>query len=186
MMHETGLRILVRKVQLIGAQYDKALTPIFSHSTRHYMRIYFRCHKSKTLVDKIINNHKYLLFCNKCLEIKVHPQNKTICCKKNMAWAGPLWIGQLWDRGLIVSMLNKLDKDNPELIKFISIINAESKINTPYFFSTPLICKKLKKSCPKKELILKEGRTAQTHFSLDGLRSKINIKKFKKIIQECL
>ena len=186
MMHETGIRILIRKIQLIGAQYDKALTPIFSHSTRHYMRVYFRCIKSKTAVDKIINNHKYLLFCNNCLEIKVHPQNKHTCCQKNMAWAGPLWTGQLWDRQLIVSMLNKLDKDNLELIKFIGIINAESRISIPYFFSIPLICKKLKKSCPKKELIIKEGESAQTHFSLDGVRSKINIKKLKKIIQECL
>ena len=32
MMHETGLRILIRKAQLVAAQYDKALNPIFSYS----------------------------------------------------------------------------------------------------------------------------------------------------------
>src|SRR3989338_1247899 len=31
MMHETGLRILIRKVQLIGMQYEKALIPVFSY-----------------------------------------------------------------------------------------------------------------------------------------------------------
>ena len=31
-MHETGLRILIRKIQLVGAQYEKALNPIFSYS----------------------------------------------------------------------------------------------------------------------------------------------------------
>ena len=183
MMHETGIRILIRKVQLVAAQYDKALEPIFSHSTRHYMRVYFRCIKSKTAVDKILNNHKYLLFCNKCLEIIVHPQNKEICCKKSMAWAGPLWTGQLWDRKLLLSMLKKLDKDNPEVMNLVSTIHAESKIDVPYFFSTPVICRHLKKSCPKQELILKAGKSTQTHFSLDGIRSKINIKKLKKIIQ---
>ncbi|MBW3004501.1 tRNA (guanine(10)-N(2))-dimethyltransferase [Candidatus Woesearchaeota archaeon] len=183
MMHETGIRILIRKVQLVAAQYDKALEPIFSHSTRHYMRVYFRCVKSKTAVDKILNNHKYLLFCNKCLEIIVHPQNKEVCCKKAMAWAGPLWTGQLWDRKLLLSMLKKLDKENPALLNLISIINAESKINVPYFFSVPLICKHLKKSCPKQESILRIGKSAQTHFALDGIRSKINIKKLKKFIQ---
>lgn len=30
-MHENGLRILIRKVQLIGAEHDKALIPIFSY-----------------------------------------------------------------------------------------------------------------------------------------------------------
>lgn len=183
MMHETGIRILIRKVQLVAAQYDKALEPLFSHSTRHYMRVYFRCIKSKTAVDKIINHHKYLLFCNKCLKIIVHPQNKDTCCKKSMAWAGPLWTGQLWDRKLLLSMLKKLDKENSEAMNLVSIINAESKLNIPYFFSIPLICKHLKKSCPKQELILKIGESAQTHFSLDGIRSKRDIKKLKKFIQ---
>jgi len=183
MMHETGIRILIRKVQLIGAQYDKALVPIFSHSTRHYMRVYFRCIKSKTAVDKLINKHRYLLFCNNCLNIMVHPQNKAVCCKKNMAWAGPLWTGQLWERRLVLSMLKRLDKNNPALMNLISIINAESKIDIPYFFSIPLICKHLKKSCPRQEKILKAGKSAQTHFSLDCIRSSIDIKKLKKIIE---
>ncbi|MBD3303663.1 tRNA (guanine(10)-N(2))-dimethyltransferase [Candidatus Woesearchaeota archaeon] len=183
MMHETGIRILIRKVQLIGAQYDKALEPVFSHSTRHYMRVYFRCAKSKTAVDKMISKHKYLLFCNKCLDISVHPQNRKICCKKSMAWAGPLWTGNLWDRRLILSMLKRLDRDNPALLNLLSTINTESKIGVPYFFSIPLICRNLKKSCPKKEEILKIGKTAQTHFALDGIRSKKDIKKLKKFIQ---
>ncbi|MBS3106715.1 tRNA (guanine(10)-N(2))-dimethyltransferase, partial [Candidatus Woesearchaeota archaeon] len=44
-MHEVGLRILVRKIQLVGAQYDKAFAPIFSFSKEHYMRVYLRCEK---------------------------------------------------------------------------------------------------------------------------------------------
>jgi len=34
--HEVGLRILIRKVQLIGAQFDKALIPLCSYSKDHY------------------------------------------------------------------------------------------------------------------------------------------------------
>lgn len=183
MMHETGIRILIRKVQLIGAQYDKALVPIFSHSTRHYMRVYFRGIKSKTAVDKLISKHRYLMFCNKCLDIIVHPQNKNVCCKKNMAWAGPLWTGQLWERKLVNSMAKRIDKDNSDLVNLISVINSESRINIPYFFSIPLICRHLKQSCPKQDKIIRSGKSAQTHFSLDCIRSKIDIKKLKKIIE---
>ena len=43
MMHETGLRILIRKVQLVGMQYEKALYPIFSYFKDHYFRIFFQC-----------------------------------------------------------------------------------------------------------------------------------------------
>jgi len=47
MMHETGLRILIRKIQLIAAQYDKALVPIFSYFKDHYYRIFFNSVKGK-------------------------------------------------------------------------------------------------------------------------------------------
>src|SRR3989339_124051 len=46
-MHETGLRILIRKVQLIGAQYEKALIPICSYAKEHYMRAFVQCRKGK-------------------------------------------------------------------------------------------------------------------------------------------
>ena len=52
MMHETGLRILIRKIQLIGIQYEKALIPLFSYYKDHYFRIFFRCVKSKKECDK--------------------------------------------------------------------------------------------------------------------------------------
>src|SRR3989344_2963807 len=56
-MHEVGLRILVRKIQLVGAQYDKAFAPIFSFSKEHYMRVYLRCEKRKERADEILQQH---------------------------------------------------------------------------------------------------------------------------------
>ena len=44
-MHEIGLRILIRRVQLAGSVYDKALIPILSYSKEHYMRVFFKCEK---------------------------------------------------------------------------------------------------------------------------------------------
>ena len=58
-MHETGLRILIRKIQLVAAQYDKALTPIFSYSKEHYMRAFLKNEKGKHKVDKILKLHGF-------------------------------------------------------------------------------------------------------------------------------
>jgi len=52
--HERGLRILIKKIMMVGAQYDKALTPILSISKAHYYRIFFRVKKSKTLAGKML------------------------------------------------------------------------------------------------------------------------------------
>lgn len=46
-MHEYGLRILLRKVQLMGSQHSRALEPIVSYASDHYFKAVFRCSKSK-------------------------------------------------------------------------------------------------------------------------------------------
>ena len=70
MMHEIGLRILIRKVQLYGVQFDKSLTPVLSYSKNHYFRIYFISEKGKEKCDKLLDQHQYLLFCPHCLNYK--------------------------------------------------------------------------------------------------------------------
>jgi tRNA (guanine26-N2/guanine27-N2)-dimethyltransferase len=47
LMHDVGLRILIRKVQLIGTQYEKSLIPIYSYAKDHYMRVFFLCQKQE-------------------------------------------------------------------------------------------------------------------------------------------
>src|SRR3989338_4814719 len=75
LMHELGLRILVRKVKMIGGQYDKALLPIFSYAKDHYYRIFFKCEKGKTRVDKILAKHNYFLYCD-CIDFFVKNAKK--------------------------------------------------------------------------------------------------------------
>ena len=170
MMHETGLRILIRKIQLVGAQYGKALIPIFSYSKEHYMRVFFRNDKGKNKVDEILKLHG--LFND----------------------AGPMWTGNLWDKHLAENMLkesasNKIFQNNKELAKFLRTIMDESKINDVGFYDLHGICGKNKiKSAPKKEIIKAELRkkgyqAADTHFRGEGIRSNIPSAKLAKILQ---
>ncbi len=180
LMHEIGTRILIRKIQLIGAQFEKALIPIFMHASDHYYRVYFICKKSKQEIAKLQKQHLYLLYCKKCLNIKKSYYNLDSCCKKNMIWAGPLWTGKLWDKKLTKKMLKNTDKSNLELVKLMNLIEKESKINTIGFIDTHKLAKAYKKPLPKHELMLKKIKSkgfkaAITHFKLTGIRT--NIKK---------
>ncbi len=156
-MHEIGLRILIRKIQLIAAQYDKALTPIFSYYKDHYMRAFLYCEKGKTKVTNILKQHS-------------HFQN-----------SGPIWTGNLWDTKLVNKML-KIAKEK-ELIKFLSIIKEESKIPVVGFYDTHKLSKKIIK---KEELIKKiknKGyKASETHFKGEGIRSNIPEKVLLRII----
>lgn len=192
MMHETGLRILIRKAQLIGMQHEKALIPIFSYYKDHYLRIFFRCIKGKKECDKAAGQHGML---------------------NN---AGPLWLGSLWDRKLANKMHSQLSKAmgnpaslkktiknnkmtnqksinknyyNNELLKFLKTIKEESKINAAGFYDMHAAAraKKLRALIKKEDLIKKirkKGyKAAPTHFSGTGIRTNIDYKRFSALIK---
>lgn len=169
--HETGLRILIRKVQLIAAQYEKALTPVFSYSREHYMRAFLINDKGKNKADEILGLHGML--------------ND----------AGPMWLGRLFDSGLCYRIYHNSIKDkkfnkNKELIEFLRIIKDESKINGVGFYDIHDICSRHKiKTMPKKsdliEKIKKSGHTAsETHFKGEGIRSDIPQPKLINLLKE--
>ena len=180
LMHEIGLRILIRKIQLVGSQYEKALIPIFSYFKDHYFRVFFRCVKGKKDVDKGIGQHGF--FDN----------------------AGPLWLGKLWDNKLVNKMYQSIKKGplsknvnkknqnvvyDKGLIKFIKRVKDEAKINTVGFYDVHKLVKRNKiKKIPKKEetikKIKKKGyKVSETHFSDKSLRSDIQLKDLIKLLR---
>ena len=168
LMHEIGIRILIRKVQLIGAQNDKALTPIFSYSKDHYYRLFFRCEKGKQKVDSLLKNHKYLLYNPKTMKREVSEHNY----KKNYQYTGPLWAEQLWDKKLVSKMYKNCDKSNKKLSDLVSIIKEECKIGTVGFYDLHKIAKLKGKEVPKIETILNKN-TTRTHFLGWGVRTQL-------------
>jgi tRNA (guanine26-N2/guanine27-N2)-dimethyltransferase len=161
-MHEVGLRILIRKVQLIGAQYDKALVPIFSYSKEHYLRVFFKCEKGKKTVDYVLKQQG--MFND----------------------AGPMWLGKLWDNKL-VSKMSSINEDE-SIKKFVSIIKEEAKIDVIGFFDIHRLCKRNKLMIPKRDLIINKIKKAgykvsETHFNPNGLRSNIDEKKLIRILK---
>ena len=193
--HETGLRILVSKVQSIGAQYDKALTPIFSYSKEHYFRIFFECIKGKKKVDELMKNIGYIVHCKKCLFRKttkdIFNSNKCSVCGSKLDYAGPLWLGQLWDKKLVTRMCKNIKalKDK-ELIKFLKTIKKELKINSVGFYDVAQVVKHNKlKNVPKKDLLINEikkagFKAAETHIKPNSIRSSVTVKELGKIIKK--
>ncbi len=169
-MHETGLRILIRKIQLVAAQYDKALTPILSYSKEHYMRVFLKNEKGKNKVNEILKSHG------------------------RFDEAGPMWLGRLWDKSLASTIYgsalkNKVFNKDNELINFLKIIKEESKINTVGFYDIHDICKKNKiKNLPKKDVFIEKIKrrgydASDTIFKGHGIRSSIRFPELIKILK---
>ncbi len=179
LMHEIGLRILIRKVQLQGIQFDKALIPVLSYSKDHYYRVYFRNEKGKEKCDEIVKQQQYFLFCDQCLNYKSSKFNREKCsCGADFIFAGPLWVGKLFDEKL----LEKIAENNPfpEEQKFLELLTEESKMDQLGFVDLHEMARIRKVNPPKMEVALKKLKGVRTHLSSTGIKSLIVIDDIKK------
>ncbi|MDP3734174.1 MAG: hypothetical protein Q8R37_03010 [Nanoarchaeota archaeon] len=176
MMHEIGLRILIRKIQLQGVQFDRALIPILSYHKDHYFRIYFRCIKSKEKSDQVLKQHQYLLCNPKTLEFEISDFN----FKKGCDYFGPLWTGRLFDHTLITTMAR--ENPFPEEQKWLDLLKEEAKVDLPGFYDLHVLAKKYKTEPPRMEKILSTLNAVRTHFSLYGIKTEKNIKDVSTVL----
>lgn len=171
LMHELGLRVLIRKIQLQGVQFDKALTPILAYHKDHYFRAYFRCEKSKEKGDTLLQHHQYFLWCAACFNFKISRLNCEPCiCGKRFEYHGPLWTGALSDSSLLRKMVTT--NQYPEEQKFLELLLEESKIDVVGFINLHALAKLERKEVPPFELILKKYNAVRTHFSPYGIKTK--------------
>jgi tRNA (guanine26-N2/guanine27-N2)-dimethyltransferase len=166
--HLIGLRILIRKIQLMGAQYNKALTPVLSYYKDHYFRIFFRVKKSKKECDKLLEKHNFFFYFDKK--------------------SGPLWLGKLNDNKFVKKMLNNTEKKS--IKGFLSLIYEESKIDNIIFYPIHELAKELKiKNTPKNETIIKEVKKKKykaslTHFTPYGIKTDMEMDEFLDLFKE--
>ena len=177
LMHEIGLRILIRKVQLQGMQFDKVLVPILSYHQDHYFRVYFQSGKGKDDCDAILQQHQFLHSCPSCLAFSLSKYNVGRCCRKAVQVAGPLWVGSLSDK----TVLTKMAKNNPfpEEQKFLDTLAKEATMDTVGFYDLHEIAHNLKKEPPKMEAALEKLKAVRTHFSMTGIKTKESIGDFE-------
>lgn len=188
-MHELGLRILIRKVQLIGTQYEKALIPIVSYYKDHYFRIFFRCVKQKSRSDEIIKKHEFFHYCNKCLKYFISKKNYEICkCKdKEMLTAGPLYTASINDEHLLKKMIEICEDEKTK--KFLELIMYESKINNVGFVDIHEYSRKYNAVIPRTDSAIQRLRQSgfnaeKSQFNLYGLKTDANIDEFVKAMNK--
>jgi tRNA (guanine26-N2/guanine27-N2)-dimethyltransferase len=166
--HELAIRILAKAVIEIAAKQNISLNPIFAHATLHYYRIYFQA--SRSYVEKVLKDIGFIYYCSKCKNRFATKEHREKCkCKNKLSFAGPLYLGNLWDSKLVAKML-KLDKKHE---KFLKTLLAESKVPVPFYYESSEF-KKEKKIAEMIAEIKKKGfKASRTHFSGKGIRTNV-------------
>ena len=196
--HENGIRILAGFVALTLSKYAKYIEVKMSHSTEHYMRLYLEIKKGSKKTDESLKNIGYISHCKNCL----HRQTSNglaspiddVCpvCGEKLVHAGPLWLGSIQDKEFIQKMIdesaNKKINTEKEALKLLNKCLVESDAPAT-FFDVHSICKSLKISAPKFDLILDElenqgFEAIKTHFNPIGIKTDADIENIKNILMK--
>ena len=194
--HENGIRILAGFVALTLAKYSKCIDIKMSHSTEHYMRLYIKIEKGSKKTDETLKNIGYISHCRNCLHRQTakglaSPIEETCpVCGEKLVHAGPLWLGKIQDKEFIQKMIDESEhkKINTEkqVLKLLNSCLQEADAPAT-FFDVHTICKSLKISAPKLDLIFEEIKNRgfiaiKTHYNPIGIKTDANITNLQKIL----
>jgi tRNA (guanine26-N2/guanine27-N2)-dimethyltransferase len=99
-------------------------------------------------------------------------------------WAGPLWIGELWNRDYVSAMVQELPniEHQRETEKLLKTIEVESKVQTVGFYTISALGKAFKlPKLPTKKQLLKELDAVETHFTGEGFRT---LKPHEEVVEK--
>ena len=196
--HENGIRILAGFVALTLAKYSKCIDIKMSHSTEHYMRLYIKIEKGSKKSDETLKNIGYISHCRNCLHRQTKKglasaieENCPVCGEK-LVHAGPLWLGNIQDKEFIQKMIdeseNKKINTEKQALKLLNSCLHEADAPAT-FFDIHSICKSLKISAPKLDLIFDELKNKgfiaiKTHYNPLGIKTDANILDLQKVLFE--
>lgn len=171
--HEIALRILARKVQLIGLQNNKALLPIISYHFEHYYRIFFKVKRGKKVCNDLFKEFGECFY---------DPKNGFFGDGEGI---GPMYLGSLQNYKIISKLLIKSDGDLKNLLEKLFL---ESTINSVGFFDIHDVCEKNKLNLKKSKdvisgLINLGFNACRVHTNPYGIRTNAPLEKFIEILK---
>lgn len=169
MMHEFGTRILIKKIQEIGAMHDKAIIPILAYAKDHYIRAYFKVSREKKLCNELLKKHVF------------YSQEDTLLLEESTEGYGPVWKGQLVDK----EIAQILPKNT-----FNDILKEESQENITFGYDLHEICPKMQIAIPRSKKVIEKVKEkgyfcSKTIFSETAVKTNMPKKEFLELLTHC-
>lgn len=182
--NEISLRLILGMIISVAARLDLQAVPIFSETNQHYYRVYVRVlHKSDTR-----SQIGYIIHCKNCGNRKTtqHQFVKCDICNLPVQVAGPLWIGQLFEKEFVASMIEKLPTHvvDKKCQNTLGKCILESDMS-PLYYTLDEIARLLRTSPPSLQKIVEKLKqkcylASPTSLNPIGFRTNCNIDKIKE------
>jgi len=196
--HELAVRLLAGCIATFAAKHDIGVRVVFSHSTDHYIRVYAQISYGAKKADASIKNLGYFLHCFNCLHreaaktLSVKFFEKCPECGSKMSWAGPLWLGKIFDSQFCEAMAQEnrrtAFRNSGKISKLLSLAKDEAEAAATYYVIDK-ISNKLSSPVPSVAAMLRilqdNGFEAVlTHFNSRGVRTKAPALVMQKLLQK--
>jgi tRNA (guanine26-N2/guanine27-N2)-dimethyltransferase len=198
--HETGMRIMIKKIAETAAEFNMGIEPLVSLSKEHYLKTIVKVTRGADLAHESLMKLGYVNFCPACgwRGSSQFPERRCPSCaprtkkpKQEVRFAGPLWLGELHDAKTLSRMgaLNRRRAytDKEELGKIITRMGGEVGM-PPFYYDVHQMCRLLGRgSVPKMDAVLeklqkKGDRAVRTHFSETAIKTDATLKAVKSVI----
>ena len=184
---EIAIRLILGSIRLVAARLGVKVVPIFVESDMHYYRVYVRVLNRPDQQENI----GYIVHCKNCGHRKLSLEQKQECelCGLKISNAGPLWIGNIFDREFIQDMIAEIPNLEIDKVceKILQKCLLESEMPGTYY-TLDEIASKMKSSPPKLENAISNLQknsfvASVTSFSPTGFRTNANINEIIEIFQ---
>jgi tRNA (guanine26-N2/guanine27-N2)-dimethyltransferase len=199
--HELAVRLLAGCLATTAAKHDIGISVVFSHSTNHYIRIYAKIFYGAKKADESIKNMGYILHCFNCFHREtiqapflMGGSGKCGECNSKLDYAGPLWLGKIFDRKFCELMEREAEHMTlgcrAKTLKILALIDGEVD-GPPTYYVINKLCDKLAIPMPSVKKVLKalreEGfQACLTHFNSNGVRTNASAMKMMEILKSCV
>jgi tRNA (guanine26-N2/guanine27-N2)-dimethyltransferase len=183
--HETAIRILVNAARRIASSLDLGISPVAAHSTRHYIRVYAQIRVGASKADEDLQREGFLLYCTSCGHTESSLIPAYIChnCGKKNRVAGPLWTGNLCDRGVVaLARKRAVTQGLADAAKLLQSLEPVDSF-PPWSFAIEEACSTLKVKSVAEKLVVenlsKNGfKAARQPFETTGLKTDASHSEF--------
>ncbi|MHA1271618.1 MAG: tRNA (guanine(10)-N(2))-dimethyltransferase [Candidatus Helarchaeota archaeon] len=196
--HEIAIRLLIGCLSTVASRFNFAIDPLISFSKIHYVRTFVKLIKNNTRSNRNLERIGFISHCFSCgmrwvNKGLVYKDNSEcpICKGMDIKIAGPLWVGNLHNNDFLSRTLQVSKtfefKTKKEIISLLSTLLLEAD-GQPTYYDIHLICKRLKVSPPKIDLIIKKLKdlkyiVSRTHFSPTSIKTNANIKIISELLK---
>ncbi|MBN1170350.1 tRNA (guanine(10)-N(2))-dimethyltransferase [Candidatus Micrarchaeota archaeon] len=192
--HETGLRIMIKKIAENAAEFNFGITPLVSFSDKHYLKTVIKLKRGADNAFRSMKSLGYVSYDPKTGNRNYGRFPETGDQKKEtaMEYAGPLWLGEIHDKEFLEKMKklnnerNYSEKD--EINHMISLFENEVAM-PPYYYNIHNLCRIFKTGhVPKMKKLLERlvesgYRAERTHFSRISFKSDAPFDKIREVFQ---